>query len=147
MFGNCSWIVGVSLSFILLQMPVHQKREQPVFPAASAGQFPLVTIATMPALQVHTLFALMVVSLPMILETAMSLRCLKNLKPNTRYYYGVVTKVGLVDTRMEFDRPWPSFRTLPDATSFADSMNNKNGEFNFSFSIGCCSRQLPRRTQ
>jgi phosphodiesterase/alkaline phosphatase D-like protein len=67
---------------------------------------------------------------------------LLKLKPNTRYYYGIVTKLGLVDTRMEFDRPWPSFRTLPDATSFADSMNNKDGQFNLSFSIGCCSRPL-----
>lgn len=67
---------------------------------------------------------------------------LKNLKANTRYYYGIVTKPGLVDTRMEFDRPWPSFRTLPNETSYADSMNNKDGRFNFSFSIGCCSRQL-----
>ena len=67
---------------------------------------------------------------------------LSKLKPNTRYFYGVVMPAGLVDTRMEFDRPWPSFRTMPDKTSYADSLNNKDGLFNFSFSIGCCARQL-----
>ncbi|MCH7988092.1 MAG: alkaline phosphatase D family protein [Planctomycetes bacterium] len=66
---------------------------------------------------------------------------LTQLKPNTRYYYGVVTHTGLIDTRMEFDRPWPSFRTLPDETSYPDSLNNKQGLFNFSFSIGCGMRQ------
>jgi phosphodiesterase/alkaline phosphatase D-like protein len=66
---------------------------------------------------------------------------LEKLKPNTRYYYGIVTATGLIDTRMEFDRPWPSFRTLPDATSYVDELNNPQGEFNFSFSIGCCMRQ------
>lgn len=64
-----------------------------------------------------------------------------DLKPNTRYYYGVVGKTGLVDTRMEFDRPWPSFRTLPDASSYADPLNNERGLFNFAFAIGCCARQ------
>ncbi len=67
---------------------------------------------------------------------------LSGLEPNTRYFYGIVTDVGLVDTRMEFDRPWPSFRTLPDETNFADPLNNPDGKFNFSFSIGCCARQL-----
>jgi len=66
---------------------------------------------------------------------------LEGLAPNTRYYYGVATDVGMVDTRMEFDRPWPSFRTLPDATSYVDPLNNPDGAFNFSFSIGCCQRQ------
>lgn len=66
---------------------------------------------------------------------------LTGLKPNTRYYYGIVTATGLIDTRMEFDRPWPSFRTLPDATSYKDALNNPEGRFNFAFSIGCCARQ------
>jgi alkaline phosphatase D len=66
---------------------------------------------------------------------------LVKLQPNTRYYYGVRTHTGLIDTRMEFDRPWPSFRTLPDHTSFLDPLNNKQGLFNFAFSIGCCNRQ------
>lgn len=67
---------------------------------------------------------------------------LAGLKPNTRYFYGIIDATGLIDTRMEFDRPWPSFQTLPDATSFHDPLNNQDGLFNFSFSIGCCSRQL-----
>lgn len=67
---------------------------------------------------------------------------LVDLTPNTRYYYGVIDSIGMIDTRMEFDRPWPSFRTLPNETSFHDPLNNKDGAFNFSFSIGCCSRQL-----
>ena len=66
---------------------------------------------------------------------------LKNLKPNTRYYYGIITHTGLVDTRMEFDRSWPSFRTLPDATTQADPLNNPAGAFDLCFSIGCCMRQ------
>lgn len=64
------------------------------------------------------------------------------LTPNTRYYYGVATKSGLVDTRMEFDDAWPSVRTLPDATSYPDPLNNPDGRFNLAFSIGCCMRQL-----
>ncbi|MCA9144933.1 MAG: metallophosphoesterase family protein [Planctomycetales bacterium] len=67
---------------------------------------------------------------------------LVGLTPNTRYYYGIIDTKGLIDTRMEFDRPWPSFRTLPDETSFHDPLNNQEGTFNFAFSIGCCSRQL-----
>ena len=63
------------------------------------------------------------------------------LAPNRRYYYGIVTQTGLVDLRMEVDDPWPSFRTLPDATSYADPLNNPAGRFNFRFSVGCCQRQ------
>ena len=63
------------------------------------------------------------------------------LKANTRYYYGIVTDTGLIDTRMEFKNAWPSFRTLPNQQSYADSFNNKEGLFNFAFSIGCCIRQ------
>ncbi len=66
---------------------------------------------------------------------------LTDLQPNTTYYYGVVTSTGLIDTRMEFDRPWPSFRTLPDHSSYADPLNNEQGLFNFAFSIGCGARQ------
>ena len=43
---------------------------------------------------------------------------LTGLKPNTHYYYAVVIKGEIVDTRAEVDQPWPSFRTLPDKTSF-----------------------------
>jgi len=66
---------------------------------------------------------------------------LTGLKPDTRYYYGVVTSTGLVDTRLEFDRPWPSFRTLPADDTFAQPVNNPRGLFNFRFSIGCGARQ------
>jgi len=66
---------------------------------------------------------------------------LEGLNANTRYYYGIITATGLIDTRMEFDRPWPSFRTLPDESSFSDPLNNKQGLFDFAFSIGCCARQ------
>ena len=94
---------------------------------------------------------------------------LTHLAPNTRYFYAIAMEFGpvgslarnttgtnaappeidttdvswgIVDTRMEFDRPWPSFRTLPDQSSFHDPLNNPEGRFNFSFSIGCCARQL-----
>ena len=38
---------------------------------------------------------------------------LKGLKPFTRYYYGVVLKGHLADTRVTHTDSWPSFRTLP----------------------------------
>lgn len=66
---------------------------------------------------------------------------LTGLQPNTKYYYAVITSTGLIDTRMEFDRPWPSFRTLPDQSSYVDPLNNEQGLFNFAFSIGCGARQ------
>ena len=65
---------------------------------------------------------------------------LTGLKPNTHYYYAVVIKGEIVDTRAEVDQPWPSFRTLPDKTSFSHEYN-PDGLFNFSFSIGACQRQ------
>jgi phosphodiesterase/alkaline phosphatase D-like protein len=63
-----------------------------------------------------------------------------NLKPNTRYYYAVVVRGEIVDTRLEVTQPWPSFRTLPDSTSYAHEYNPE-GLFNFSFSVGACQRQ------
>ena len=63
-----------------------------------------------------------------------------NLKPNTRYYYAVALRGEIVDTRLELSDPWPSFRTLPDPTSYAHEFN-PDGLFNFSFSIGACQRQ------
>ncbi len=65
---------------------------------------------------------------------------LTGLKPNTHYYYAVAIKGEIVDTRAEVDQPWPSFRTLPDETSFSHEYN-PDGQFNFSFSIGACQRQ------
>ncbi len=64
----------------------------------------------------------------------------KKLRPNTRYYYAVQLRGEIVDIRAEVDQPWPSFKTLPDATSFAHEYNPE-GRFNFSFSIGACQRQ------
>lgn len=66
---------------------------------------------------------------------------LSGLRPNTRYYYGVKFGEHIADTRIEYDRPWPSFRTLPDKSSTADPLTNKAGLFNFSFSVGACQRQ------
>jgi alkaline phosphatase D len=66
---------------------------------------------------------------------------LRELEANTRYYYGIRIEGEIADTRMEFDRPWPSFRTLPDATSYADAEGNPEGLFNFSFSISVGQRQ------
>lgn len=65
---------------------------------------------------------------------------LTGLKPNTRYNYAVKLGGEIVDIRSEVDQPWPSFRTLPDKTSFAHDFNPE-GRFNFSFSIGSCQRQ------
>lgn len=66
---------------------------------------------------------------------------LAGLDANERYYYGVRIDGELADTRMEFDRAWPSFRTLPDETSFADAEGNPEGLFNFSFSTSVGQRQ------
>ena len=66
---------------------------------------------------------------------------LTKLQANTRYYYGIKFGENIADTRVEFDRPWPSFVTLPDATSQADEKSNPAGLFNFAFSIGACQRQ------
>ena len=71
---------------------------------------------------------------------------LVGLKPNTRYYYGIVLGDRLADTRMDFDQPWPSFRTLPDAASYADEANNPRGLFNLRFSIGCGGCQDPLKS-
>ncbi|QGJ69969.1 Secreted alkaline phosphatase [Planctomycetales bacterium 10988] len=65
-----------------------------------------------------------------------------DLEPGQTYYYGVALETGLVDTRPEFDDPWPTFKTLPNETTNEDQLNNPEGWFNFSFSLACCSRQL-----
>lgn len=62
------------------------------------------------------------------------------LKPNTRYFYAVLIRGEIVDTRHAVSQPWPSFRTLPDSTSYPHEFN-PDGLFNFSFSIGACQRQ------
>lgn len=63
-----------------------------------------------------------------------------NLKANTRYFFAVLLRGEIVDTRTGLDEPWPSFRTLPDSSSFPHAYN-PDGKFNFSFSIGACQRQ------
>lgn len=62
------------------------------------------------------------------------------LAPNTRYFYAVKLRGEIVDIRSSVEDPWPSFKTLPDQTSFAHQFNPQ-GRFNFSFSIGSCQRQ------
>lgn len=62
------------------------------------------------------------------------------LEPNTHYYYAVLLRGEIVDIRAGVNQPWPSFRTLPDESSFAHPFNPE-GRFNFSFSIGACQRQ------
>jgi len=69
---------------------------------------------------------------------------LAGLEPNTRYFYAVVLDGALADLRMDFDRPWPSFCTLPDADSYRDDLNPR-GLYNLCFSIGCGNRQAPNR--
>jgi len=64
----------------------------------------------------------------------------KRLKPNTRYAYAVRVDGEIIDARTSLRDPWPTFRTLPDATSYAHEFNPQ-GRFNFSFSLGACQRQ------
>jgi hypothetical protein len=65
------------------------------------------------------------------------------LEPNTRYYYGIVIDDQLVDTRMEPRGVFPSFRTLPDETSFRNESHNPKGLFNLQFSLGVGANQNP----
>lgn len=62
------------------------------------------------------------------------------LKANTTYAYAIRIDGEIVDLRGDYDDPWPTFRTLPDQTSYAHRFNPE-GRFNFSFSIGACQRQ------
>ena len=64
----------------------------------------------------------------------------EGLKPNTVYAYAIKVGNEIVDTRGNIRDPWPTFRTLPDKTTFAHEFN-PDGRFNFSFSIGACQRQ------
>lgn len=66
---------------------------------------------------------------------------LTGLCPNTRYYYGIVIKDNLIDTRMDFKPGFPSFVTLPDSNSFHDPEYNPKGLFNFSFATSFGNRQ------
>lgn len=62
------------------------------------------------------------------------------LKPNTVYAYALRVQGEIVDIRENLRDPWPTFRTLPDHTSYAHRFN-PDGKFNLSFSIGACQRQ------
>lgn len=71
---------------------------------------------------------------------------IRDLKPNTRYAYAVRVGGEIVDIRENFRDPWPTFRTLPDPSSYRHAFNPE-GRFNFSFSIGACQRQRsPEKT-
>ena len=59
------------------------------------------------------------------------------LKPNTTYAYAVRVGNEIIDSRDSIRDPWPTFRTLPDETSYVHEFNPQ-GRFNFSFSIGAC---------
>ncbi len=69
---------------------------------------------------------------------------LTGLKPDTRYYYGIVMDGQIVDTRIEPRGAWPSFRTLPDAASHRNPTHNPKGLFNLTFSVGVGANQNPR---
>lgn len=71
---------------------------------------------------------------------------LRGLKPNTRYYYAVRIAGVLPDLRPEVSDSWPSFKTLPNKTSFVDARNNPDGLFNINFAIGHCASQDPDRS-
>ncbi len=71
---------------------------------------------------------------------------LTELSPNTRYYYGVRIGGVLADLRVDSDSPWPSFKTLPDETSFVDPLNNPRRLFNVNFVVGHCASQDPDRS-
>lgn len=71
---------------------------------------------------------------------------LEDLKASTRYFYAVELGGRLADLRIDYHDPWPSFRTLPDGSSFRDPNYNPEGLFNLCFSIGCCASQDPVRS-
>jgi phosphodiesterase/alkaline phosphatase D-like protein len=62
------------------------------------------------------------------------------LNPNTVYAYAIRIGDDIIDSRQSFRDPWPTFRTLPDKTSYAHQFNPA-GRFNLTFSIGACQRQ------
>lgn len=63
-----------------------------------------------------------------------------DLKANTVYAYAIRVAGEIVDSRNNIRDPWPTFRTLPDETSYVHKFN-PDGRFNFSFTIGACQRQ------
>ncbi len=71
---------------------------------------------------------------------------LTGLDADTRYYYAIQIGDQVADLRVDYNDPWPSFRTLKNAASCPDLQNNPRGLFNFSFSVGCCASQDPIRS-
>ena len=71
---------------------------------------------------------------------------LAELSPYTRYYYGVVLRGRLADTRVAHTEPWPSFRTLPDSSTAHDPVNNPRGLFNLTFSLCVGASQDPKQS-
>ncbi len=68
------------------------------------------------------------------------------LTPFTRYYYAIVLKGQMADTRLTHTDAWPSFRTLPDSSTTLDPVNNPRGLFNLCFSICVGASQDPKRS-
>ena len=68
---------------------------------------------------------------------------LPGLRAGTRYYYAIQIGDDFPDLRESIDDPWPSFKTLPNATTFKDNVNNPAGLFNLAFGIGHCASQDP----
>ncbi len=66
---------------------------------------------------------------------------LKDLKPNTKYYYELKIPESSGRTGRGGD-----FRTLPDAKQYQDPELNPKGLFNFSFEYGCGNNQNPRHS-
>ena len=71
---------------------------------------------------------------------------LVNLRPFTRYYYGIELDGKLADIRVTHTDRWPSFRTLPDHNTNHDPVNNPKGLFNISFSLCVGASQDPKRS-
>ena len=63
---------------------------------------------------------------------------IRNLKPNTKYFYKVVLP-GFTDLTARSG----SFRTLPNGDLFVDEKLNPKGLFNFSFEYACGNNQNP----
>lgn len=68
---------------------------------------------------------------------------ISGLMADTRYVYGIRIDGQLVDTRVDVRDAWPSFRTLPDASTARDETLNPEGLTNLCFAIGHCMSQEP----
>ncbi|MGB7329488.1 MAG: alkaline phosphatase D family protein [Rubripirellula sp.] len=68
---------------------------------------------------------------------------IESLEAGIEYFYAIEVNGQTADLRADFADQWPSFRTLPDATTAVDAVNNPSGSFNLSFAIGHCASQAP----